>query len=231
MHWKAKAHCGLRKTDLDYPLLGRSGKENNSKWVLWRACTVGTFVPTDINHFQMKTNTPAICSKKFRCQNLFLLVAALSISAACSGQKPDNSVDVKGRLLLDEAEPWDGSLTVVEMNNASCVPLELKDDGIFRLSMTVGSKAYLRFERTGYLTKEILVDTKNADKCTTNCSKNEKLRFDVQMTPVLPDRSLRYAGPVGTITFMKGTGLMKVRYDRSLVRTQEGDIVDGTLRK
>jgi len=38
-------------------------------------------------------------------------------------------------------------------------------------------------------------------------------------------------GPVGTITFLQGTGLMKVRYDRSLVRTQEGDIVDGTLRK
>ena len=89
----------------------------------------------------------------------------------------------------------------------------------------MGSSAYLRFEQPGYLSKEVLVNTANADLCEKDCRKNENLKFDVQMTPELSDKRQQYAGPVGTITFLKGSGLMKVRYDRTLARTGTGDII------
>ena len=231
MRWRGKALFGPRKTDLESPFLGSNTANNTYLWVLWTVGAVWTFVSTDLNPGQMKTTAPAICSTKFRCQRFVLLVASISIAALCHAQSPPKTVDIKGRILVDDVGPWDNSLTVVELDNTSCIPLEMAADGKFRLAMNVGNKAYLRFEHAGYLTKEILVDTKHADECTANCHKNEKLRFDVQMTPELSDKELHYAGPVGTITFVKGSGLMKVRFDRSLVRTSDGDIVLGDQRK
>ena len=151
---------------------------------------------------------------------------AFSALAPLSSTAQDHSerVTIRGQILVDDTVP-NGSLEVVEVNNRVCVPLEMHSNGRFELVLAAGNKAYLRFEKDGYLTKEVLVDTKNADITRDAVKKNKMLRFSVQMVRELSDKNLHYAGPVGVIRFSKSTGLMKVVYDRSLVRSSAGDIV------
>lgn len=170
----------------------------------------------------MKTLNTPICSKSLRCQTVAFAIASLTLFASAYGQ---DRVEIKGRILTDAPEGVSDALAVLELDNWVCTPLEFRPDGKFKLSMPMGSSAYLRFEQPGYLNKEVLVNTANADQCKKACHKNENLKFDVQMTPQQPDKHLQYMGPVGIITFLKGSGLMKVHYDRTLTRTMEGDIV------
>lgn len=169
---------------------------------------------------QMKARIP------FSSQIVPLCIAcATFFPASINGQ---DKVMIHGRVLIDEDSPM-GTFEVVEVGNRFCVPLGVEPDGGFDLKLAVGDLAYLRFEQEGYLTKEVLVDTRNANITKAVARKNKNLRFDVQMTPVLPDKRLVYRGPVGIITYVKGTGQMKVKYDRSLVRLGNGDIVANTL--
>ena len=69
------------------------------------------------------------------------------------------------------------------------------------------------------------MDTHNANITREAVKKNKMLRFAVQMTRELPDKRLQYAEPVGIISFLKGSGLMKVQYNHRLVRMNNGDIV------
>lgn len=149
--------------------------------------------------------------------------------ASATGTFGQYKVVIHGQVLTDGGR--EGTFKVLEVGNWVCRPMEVHPDGKFDLKLDAGDRAYLRFEQDGYLTKEILVDTRNANITKAAARKNKTLRFDVQMTPVLPDRQLVYAGPVGIITYLKGTGLMKVRYDRSLVRNSNGDIVENTARR
>lgn len=127
-------------------------------------------------------------------------------------------VEISGRMVLDELTLAD-ALLVVEVDDAQCVPFELEADGRFRFKVPLGSKACLRFEKPGYLTKSILVDTRNALLTDEARKKNKHVRFDVRMSPSWGHEHLCYAGPVGSISFLKGSGLMKVLYDRSLATT------------
>lgn len=182
----------------------------------------GLLYPSNTKPPQMKTLKPSPCSKSLRCQAVFFAIASLILFPAAYGQE---HVEIKGRILTDAPEGVSDALAVFELDNRVCTPLEFHPDGKFKLSMPMGSIAYLRFEQPGYLNKEVLVNTVNADQCRKACHKNENLKFDVQMTPQPADKHLQYMGPVGIITFLKGSGLMKVRYDRTLTRTAEGDIV------
>lgn len=172
----------------------------------------------------MKTATSPICSKSLRCLVVTFTMVCLAVMTSAYGQDKEQ-VAIKGRMLTDAPQGASDVLAVVELDDRVCTPLEFHPDGKFKLSLPMGSSAYLRFEQPGYLSKEVLVNTANADLCKKACRKNENLKFDVQMTPELPDKHLQYMGPVGIITFLKGSGLMKVRYDRTLIHTTEGDIV------
>lgn len=171
----------------------------------------------------MKTPDTSICSKSLRCQVLAFAMASLALLTSAYGQDKEN-VAIKGRMFTDAPQGASNVLAVVELDNWVCTPLEFHPDGKFKLSLPMGSSAYLRFEQPGYLSKEVLVNTAYADECKKACRKNENLKFDVEMTPELPDKHLQYMGPVGIITFLKGSGLMKIRYDRTLVRNSDGDI-------
>ncbi|MBS1943401.1 MAG: hypothetical protein JST38_21265 [Bacteroidetes bacterium] len=161
----------------------------------------------------------------------FLLPVSIACGlASAPGIYGQDKVEIHGRVLIDE-EHQEGTFEVLEVGNWICKPLEVFPDGRFNLKLNAGERAYLRFEQEGFLTKEVLVDTRNANITKAAARKNKSLKFDVQMTPVLPDKQLAYAGPVGIITYLKGTGLMKVKYDRSLVRTGNGDIVENAARR
>jgi hypothetical protein len=129
----------------------------------------------------------------------------------------DKQVEIRGRLLVDEKD-LSQALMVVEVNGIECIPMELFSDGRFEVKLPAGSTAHLRFEMPGYLTKEVTVDTQNATLTEQALKKNKLVRFDVQMSPEFADKSRVYDGPVGEITFNKGSGLMKVRYDRTLTK-------------
>ncbi|MCB0756854.1 MAG: hypothetical protein KDC01_00230 [Flavobacteriales bacterium] len=156
----------------------------------------------------------------------FVAVFAIATCIAPTGsaQKHTDKVTIRGQVLVSDTAR-SGTLEVVEVDNHYCVPLVVHSNGRFELVLEAGNKAYLRFEKDGYLTKEVLVDTHNANITREAVRKNKMLRFAVQMTPELPDKRLHYAAPVGIISFLNGTGLMKVRYDRRLVRRSDGDIV------
>ncbi len=124
-------------------------------------------------------------------------------------------IEIRGRLLLDGETLSDGML-VVEVDDLDCVPFDLYPDGRFVLSLPVNTKASIRFEKPGYLTKDVVVDTRNALRTKEALKKNKLVRFDVQLQPE-PRNERMYAGPVGRITFVKGTGLMKVHHDRTLI--------------
>lgn len=136
------------------------------------------------------------------------------IAAHASGD--DGMVEIRGRILTDQVDP-NGLLLVVEVDGEACLPFTLRGDGRFALRLPVGSKALLHFELDGCLTKEILVDTKNALATERAAERNNTVRFDVLMTPPPPERNVAYGGPVGNIRFVNGTGLMHVHYDRDLV--------------
>ena len=160
-------------------------------------------------------------------------VTLLSIASSCTlacgmllathahGQ---DKVVVHGNVFVDGHDQA-GTFEVVEVENRSCLPLEVNENGQFDLTLNIGDRASLRFERDGYLTKVVTVDTRNANTTREAARKNKHLRFSVQMTPELPNKHMAYAGPVGVITYQKGSGLMKVRYDRSLVQRTYTDVV------
>ena len=166
----------------------------------------------------MKTPNTSICSTSRRCRIVTFVLPCFLLLSSAYGQDKDQ-VDIKGRMLTDAPQGASDVLAVVELDNRVCTPLDVHPDGKFKLSLPMGSTAYLRFEQTGYLSKEVLVNTANADACNKECRRNENVKFDVRMTPVLSDDRLLYRGPVGTITFLKRTGTMLVRYDRRLMRT------------
>jgi hypothetical protein len=151
-----------------------------------------------------------------------VLIACGTLAAITT--RAQDKVVIHGRVLFDGEQ--NNVFEVVEVSNWVCQPLVVGSDGRFDLKLNAGERAYLRFEQPGYLSKEVLVDTRNANCTKAAARKNKNLRFDVQMTPELPNKQLAYAGPVGIITYLSGTGLMKVRYDRSLVRQINGDIVE-----
>jgi hypothetical protein len=132
----------------------------------------------------------------------------------------EKEVEIRGRLLVDDKD-LRHALMVVEVNGIECIPTELFADGRFEVKLPMGSTAHLRFEMPGYLTKEVTVDTEYAMLTEEALKKNKLVRFDVQMNPEFADKSRVYEGPVGEITFNKGSGLMKVRHDRTLTKGSE----------
>lgn len=142
-----------------------------------------------------------------------LAFATLCAPASLKAGTPQH-IEVRGRVLLDGATAEDAMLTIV-MNNNCNLPFELQANGRFKVLLPVNSLFTIRFEKPGYLSKDVVVDTHNALCSTTARKVNQLVRFDVQMQP-MPAIACAYAGPVGSITFTKGTGLMKVCYDRTL---------------
>lgn len=134
-----------------------------------------------------------------------------------------DQVVIRGKILCDVA-CTNHTFEVLEVSDWICLPLDIKASGQFTIKLAIGDRACLRFEQEGYLTKEVVVDTKHANLTRKAARKNRSLHFDVQMTPLLPDKDLVYAGPVGNISFQEKTGLMKVQFDRSMVQRNRNDL-------
>jgi hypothetical protein len=84
-------------------------------------------------------------------------------------------------------------------------------------TVPVNAKARLVFLKPGHLPKEVEVDTRNALNTSKAERMNRKVVFDVVLESEEQRPGRRYDGPVGSITFVNGTGTMKVRHDLRVV--------------
>jgi hypothetical protein len=146
---------------------------------------------------------------------IFSLIA-LTSQAAPAGGPPSGDVTIRGWLHAGDANLAD-AMVVVVLNEESCVRSILLRNGRFEFELPVGAKARLLFEKPGFLTKEVVVDTQNALTGSRSEKVNRNVKFDVVLESEEKQPERVYAGPVGSINFVKGTGTMRVRYDRQLV--------------
>lgn len=151
---------------------------------------------------------------------LTALAALLSLSlfADPPGSKRMQEVLVTGWLIVDDGTVADVDL-VVEIDGERCHVARVLGTGRFDVALPVGGKAVLRFHKPGHLTKEVVVDTRNLDGPGQFHYVPRKVKFGVVLEPN-PEQhqvSASYNGPVGSIDFLRGTGLMKVLHHENKV--------------
>ncbi|MBV6403710.1 MAG: hypothetical protein GFGODING_00455 [Flavobacteriales bacterium] len=140
------------------------------------------------------------------------------LAAPFAGHAALEYVLITGWLTGPEVDQRESVLSV-ELEGETCVYTVLETDGYFAFSLPVDARAELFFAKPGHLAKRITVDTRNADSSAKARRVNKNVRFEVVLEeagsrPALADNRL-----VGSISFVKGTGLMKVRYyDRACER-------------
>jgi hypothetical protein len=153
-----------------------------------------------------------------------LLAAVLALlSLAVFADPPSrhaNEVTIAGRLFADTADLEDAVL-VVELEEEQCLRSVLMRNGRFEFEVPVGAHVRLIFLKPGYLTKEVLVDTRNALNSPRARKLNKTVKFDVVLESTEERRHQAYVGPVGYIHFVNGTGLMRVRHDERVVEVLE----------
>ncbi len=151
----------------------------------------------------------------------FALLIILTVLAAFTARaESPEAVTIRGWLHAGESNLSD-ALVVVELNGESCVRSVLLRNGRFEFELPVNAKARLVFEKPGYLSKEVLVDTRNAKAGSRANKANRTVKFEVVLEEETRYRDHVYMGPVGTIDFVNGTGTMKVRYFKQLTAFQE----------
>jgi len=108
-------------------------------------------------------------------------------------------------------------ILVVELEENFCTHSEILPNGRFYFEIPVDAKARLVFNKPGYLTKEVVIDTRNALNNKEATKVNSKVKFDIVLESTEITTGKHYSGPVGSITFVNGTGLMKVKHYEKLV--------------
>lgn len=151
---------------------------------------------------------------------LLLATAALILSAGCLFAS--KQVTFHGKI-----ETLDGgarrTTLLVERADGSLDSLVVAANGTFKLRVDADSQLRLTFRQNGYITKVVEVNTLNAFPKFKN-ENDREVRFSVELMPQSPTNDLAFAAPVGHITFTKGSGLMKVHYDHTLVTLPAADI-------
>ena len=143
-------------------------------------------------------------------KSLRLLCAAALLAAPFTSRAMEH-VMITGWLSASEADQDDAVLSV-ELEGETCVYALLEPDGRFAFSLPVDPRAELFFGKPGHAGKRIVVDTRNADGSAKARRVNKDVRFEVVLDREGERPLAQEAGPVGSISFLKGTGLMKVRY-------------------
>jgi hypothetical protein len=138
------------------------------------------------------------------------------LSALAGGQDSDGLVTIKGQMFSGPGV-GEQAILVVELEEDQCLRSVLLRNGRFNFDVPVGAKARLIFIQPGYHTKEVTVDTKNALCSERSRQMNDKVKFDVVLEPLEEHPRETYLGPVGSIRFVRGTGLMRVDHNGRLV--------------
>ncbi|MBK8499050.1 MAG: hypothetical protein IPL52_09580 [Flavobacteriales bacterium] len=147
-----------------------------------------------------------------------LAIAGLSLIAAPMLATPTAPEEVifTGWLHVDD-NSVDDLVLVVTVDEDRCLYAEVEGSGRFVISVPVGCRAMLSFFKPGHLTKEVEIDTRNSMNTSKAQRANKKVKFDVVMEAVEKRPGRKYEGPVGSLSFVRGTGTMKVKHDLRVV--------------
>ncbi|MCB0765054.1 MAG: hypothetical protein R2815_05600 [Flavobacteriales bacterium] len=127
------------------------------------------------------------------------------------------TVILTGWLHVEDLSMKDVQLEVVV--NGSSRFNAISETGRFVVELPTDTKALLRFEKPGHLTKEVIVDTHNSkDGEVGQHTRRLKLAVIMQLEKHMGGQT--YAGPVGAIAFDEGGGCVAITHDRALVPTR-----------
>ena len=149
---------------------------------------------------------------------LTALLALLGLSLLANPTYDAEQVVITGWLHVEDSRV-DDVLLVVEVDGVLCQPALVQGNGRFVIGLPAGSKATLQFSKPGHLPKEVLVDTRNALNTPQARRANRRVKFDVVLEPERARPGHAYAGPVGSIGFVNGTGTMRVRHHKRFAPT------------
>lgn len=114
-------------------------------------------------------------------------------------------------------------VVVIDRANGTTDSLAITANGKFKITVEENSRVHLTFKQDGYITKVVEINTVNSFPKFKD-ETDRTVRFDVQLLPQSPSNDLAFAAPVGHITFTKGSGLMKVHYDHTLVTLAQENV-------
>lgn len=155
------------------------------------------------------TNSSTI---KRQATRLLLLVALLAMCGLCAlAGKP---VKIKGQLLAANHDNAVGTVHIVCSSGTETY--ELTGSGHYVLRVPADEETLLRFELDGHITKEVKVKTKNVYATSRAKRKNKVLRFNVELMPENFGEEMAFESPVGEISFLNGSGLMRIERMYSL---------------
>ena len=99
--------------------------------------------------------------------------------------------------------------------------LDISKKGKFYFTVPVGTVAFIRCSKPGYLTKRIKIDTHNAFVTKENSKFNKSVDFDLEMIPQSYRSDLNFEGPVATISFDERSGLLKMVYNYKKSKSED----------
>ena len=156
----------------------------------------------------------------FQAADLSALMMLFGFALTTPAAFATEEVTISGQLSADELAMTD-AVVVVELNGDLCLESTLLPNGKFEFKLPVGSKARLVFEKPGYKTKEVIIDTKNALNTPRARKANKNVEFAVVLESIEERKFESYIGPVGYIHFVSGTGIMRIRHDERTVELIE----------
>ena len=156
---------------------------------------------------------------KVKLQRTLFVILITGTWSSAHGQ---DVVVLKGQVIVPAQVQNPVDLTM-DVGDTSCVRVQLFGRGKFLIETTNMERYELRFEQEGSVSKSVEVDTRNAQKMVG--SSKRVIAFDVQLEPVDQILPMKYAGPVGDITFHHSNGRVLIDRDRTKVTTA----VDGRL--
>lgn len=149
-----------------------------------------------------------------------IALTGLSVYAA-QDPAPAREVLLTGRLHVEDRQV-DDLVLVVELDHDRCNYAEVLDNGRFIIQVPVGAEVLLSFIKPGHLSKEVMVDTRNAMRTRKAWRENHIVKFDVELEPMEKRPGRKYQGPVGSLSFVNGTGTMRVKHEPHLVNIEPG---------
>ncbi len=108
-------------------------------------------------------------------------------------------------------------LVLAELPDGSFQGSRSGESGRFTVSLPLEAEVRLRFRKAGHVEKIVTVDTRNAVDGRRARRLSRGVKFDVELLPEERLSGFTYDGPVGTISFVRGSGLMKVTYHEQLI--------------
>ena len=121
-----------------------------------------------------------------------------------------------GQLIVKD-DAMDDVELLIAVENGECREARIRKSGRFDIVLAAGSKARLTFQKPDHIAKEILVDATNVNKDLIGRGEDRKVKFDVILVPDDAYPGLVHDGPVGSITFRRGSSALKVDHHERLV--------------